>query len=340
MKRTLEELGKAEHEPRMHRMNGSLSAIILAGRIRPSPWREALDVHVLCLPVGLRGSLMDAWLEALGKLGGIGDVQVVVNTPEDVESVTATAGMHHRQSVNGLSPRVLAEPAAWRGAAGILRDVTSQLADDDLVLVCEGKLLPPPSLSPILEAFHEHGPDVAGVVGVCGKDEPAGVYVFTRKAIGLIPHIGYFDMKEQFLPALRREGHRIVTARLGDAVWRLRDLESYLATVRQSLSGTDVARSFVRASDRASISGSAVLDGFCVIEPGAVVEDGAVVHDSVVLWGATIGGGAVVSRSVVGPLATIEPRSRLVRSFVARPMPSRGGKARVASRSALERPSW
>lgn len=320
-------------------MIGTLNAVILAGRIRPTPMRAALDVHVLCLPVGLRGSLLDAWLDALERVGGVRDVAVVVNSAEDVETVMATAGTHHRQAAQGPSLRVLSEPAAWRGAAGILRDVTDQLAPEDLVIVCEGKLLPAASLSPLLEAFHGRGPQVSGVVGVCGADEPAGVYLFTKRAIDRIPDIGYFDLKEQLLPALRKDGHRIVTARLGDAVWRLRDLDSYLATVRQSMTGSGAAARMIRASERASISGSAILDGFCVIEPGAVIEDGAVVHDSVVLWGATIGGGAVVSRSVIGPLAVVEPRTRLVHAFIGRPASSRS-RSKQSGGAAMERPTW
>jgi len=65
-----------------------------------------------------------------------------------------------------------------------------------------------------------------------------------------------------------------------------------------------------------AVSGSAIVEGFALIESGAVVEDGAVVHESIILAGATVGGGAVVSRSVVGPLVHLAPRSRTVRQIV------------------------
>src|SRR5690606_10513406 len=133
-----------------------------------------------------------------------------VNNAADVELVTATLGLDNEIMSQRTLVRIVAEPAAWRGAAGILRDVIDSVPEDGLVLVCEGKRLPPATFAPLLEAFwsaEEH----AGVVGVCGVDEPAGVYLFDRQILSLIPRIGYVDMKEQFLPAACRGNHKIVT---------------------------------------------------------------------------------------------------------------------------------
>ncbi len=320
------------------------TAVILAGRLRESPLRESLNVHVLCLPVGHSGTLLDAWLIALRSVPNLARVRVVVNSEEEAAAVRSALPREHRSSEARPSVEVIPEPAAWRGAGGIVRDVTEGLPDDAIILVCEGKRLPPPSLDPLLRAML--GADASspgmgtqremrapvGAVGVCGVDEPAGMYAFTRRVIKSTPRVGYVDLKEQLLPSLARAGERVVTAHLADDVPHLRDLESYLETVRHSLGNGHAAspaftggKSAMRVSSRASVSGSAILDGFCIIEPGAVVEDGAVVHDSVILWGATIGGGAVVSRSVVGPLTGVEPRARLVRTVAARPGPVQGG---------------
>jgi hypothetical protein len=38
----------------------TLSAVILAGRLRQSSLREVVNVHVLCLPVGRSGTLLQA----------------------------------------------------------------------------------------------------------------------------------------------------------------------------------------------------------------------------------------------------------------------------------------
>ena len=305
----------------------TVSAVILAGRLRQAPLQEALDVHMLCLPVGRSGTLLEAWLGALRGVPDLAHVRVVVNSDEDASSVRGVLPREYRLPASRPLVDVMAEPASWRGAGGIVRDVTEDLSDDALVLVCEGTRLPPASLDPVVLAASSRdgeGRLPAGVVGVVGEDAPAGLYAFRRASIRHTPRIGYYDMKEQFLPALARAGERVVVASLGEGSARLRDLDSYLQTVRQSLNGSagtgaaNVGHSSQRVSSRASVSGSAILDGFCIIEPGAVVEDGAVVHDSVILWGATVGGGSVVSCSVIGPLASVEARARAVRQVVAR----------------------
>jgi len=315
-------------------MNRPLVAVVLAGRIRPTPLSQALDVHVLRLPVGKRGSLLDSWLSTFATVGDIGEIRIVVNAPADVESVGASVTTATPE-VQAHPLRIMAEPAAWRGAGGILRDVTADLPAEAIVVVGEAMRLPPRSLQSLLAAFDSSPEQISGVVGVCGADEPAGVYAFTRSAIDLIPGIGYFDMKEQFLPAIARSGGKVITARLSEKVWRLRDLESYLETARQSLASCEGQGSLIRVSDRASVSSSAVLDGFCMIEEGAVIEDGAVIHDSVVLWGATVGGGAVVSQSIVGPLAQIEPRTRVIRECVTRPLSMSNGNRITRMRRAV-----
>lgn len=308
-------------------MSRPLIVILLAGRIRPSPLSEALDVPVLCLPVGPCGSLLDEWLRAVGDLPGLQSVRAVVNTPAEEESVRAILRASCLTRWGGPEIRVMAEPAAWRGAAGIVRDVADDLPEDAIVLVCESKRLPPSSMQPLLDAL-EQTPQAVGAVGVCGRDYPAGVSVFSREALELIPPIGYFDLKEQFLPALSRHGKPVVKASLDQAVWRLHDVESYLECVRHSLSVPSGESKHVRASNQASISPSAIIEGSCIIEAGAVIEDGAVVHDSVILWGATVGGGAVVTRSVVGSLVTVSPRSRITRTVMAR-QPERRSEHRL-----------
>jgi hypothetical protein len=294
-----------------------VAAVLLAGAIRPSILCAALDIHVLCLPVRRSGCLLDAWLDVLGEIPELGEVLVVVNTQREVEAVNRSARISNGRIAYGMAVRTIAEPAAWRGAGGILRDVTRDLSSRSIVLACEAKRLPPSSVLPLVEPF-EDDLAPAGVIGVCGRDEPAGVCAFDHSTLDLAPRIGYFDMKEQFLPAICTAGGRVITASLGDQVWRLNDLDSYLTTVRQSLrnQGDDAVH---RVSPQASVSGSAVLNGFCIVEAGAVIEDGAVVHDTVLLGGGTIGGGAVVSRSVIGPLAQVEPRSRVVGEFVTSP---------------------
>jgi hypothetical protein len=286
-------------------MDRAISVIMLAGTIRPSALREKLDIPVLCLPMGSRDLLLDTWQNALAQLRTEMSVTVVLNSARDVATVEAAASDQWDQL------EVIAEPAACRGFGGLLADVTADLHPDTLVVAIEANGLPPSRLDRLTSALN---PSVEGLVGVCGVDQPAGVYVFWRSTVARIPAVGYCDMKEQFLPNLRHQGLRVRPLDLGDqACARIRDRSTYLQAVGESMQGEEGPRIMAGAS----VSGSAVIDGACIVGRSAVIEDGAVVHDSVVLSGATVGGGAIISRSVVGPLVEVPPRSQIVRQVVA-----------------------
>lgn len=292
-----------------------ITALLLAGRIRPSPVVDAFGMHELCLPMGVNGRLLDAWLQQLARLPDVRHVRVIVNTFSEVSSINAAMSIDDAESFD-FEFSVMADQSPWRGAAGIVRDAIEplELESDSLVLICECKRLPPASLMPIVSRVL-NDETVAGAVGFCGIDEPAGIYAFSSGLLKTIPTIGYFDFKEQFLPAVARVGQAVARVPLGDCAHRVADAESYLASVKHSLRG-ELGQAQSRISSGASISSSAIVNGSCIIEEGAVIEDGAVVHDSVVLWGATIGGGAVISRSIVGPLASVPPRSRVIKQMM------------------------
>lgn len=281
-------------------ISSPICAILLAGGLRPSELVSALDGPVLSLPIGPAGSVLDAWARALGSINAQRDVRIVVKDNDHVDSI----GTCIRACDEADGVRTLIEPAAWRGVGGILRDMTNDLDEDAIVMVGEGSTLPPESLDMMIAAL---AGDVAGVVGVRAACRPAGIYAFRRSALEAIPTIGYFDLKEQFLPSLAERGGRVVTTPIGGSHIRLRNREGYLRAVGESLTTPTW-----RVCGTASVSPTATLDGFGIIEAGAIVEDGAVVHDSVLLEGATIGGGAIVSRSVVGPLVRVPSRGTVV----------------------------
>jgi len=258
-------------------------------------------------------------------------VRVVLNTVADVETVrSASHLMNDRSWMSTTNVQAVAEPAAWRGAGGILHDVTRDAPASSIVLAIEALTLPPDSLQPMVSAMVD---GLSGLVGVVGEDEPSGVYAFSHQSLAQVPSVGYYDMKEQLLPSMTERGERVGVLPIASRLVRIRDRRSYLSAVRRSLEvttaesidsgGAAVRKWRHRVSPAASVSGSAILCGCCVVEGGAVVEDGAVVHDSVILDGATIGGGAIVSRSIIGPLATVDPRNRFVRQVVHDPAAAR-----------------
>jgi len=314
-------------------MTVSLTSVMLAGTLRPTPLREALDIHVLCLPMGSGHTLLDIWRSKLAEIDGLNEVRIMVNTTQDADSVDRVAKQSSLQDSEHLSLHITAEGTSWRGAGGILHDVTENLLPETIVLCVEANTLPPVSLAPLLEPLIEQQAEALdGVVGINDIDEPAGVYAFTRRAIELIPSIGFHDIKEQFLPEVHQQDLKVVTARLGERTIRMWDRKGYLTGVRQNLEAilNDTTKQSV--SSEVKVSDSALIDGCCIIQPEVVIQDDAVVHDSVVLSGAKIEKGAIVSRSIIGPSATISSNDRVVRQVIASPAPRENSKASTSKK--------
>ncbi len=282
-------------------MGRSAVVIMLACGLRPAPLQQQLGVPPLRLPVGREGTLLDWWIRTIQSTGRCREVRIVVNNVREFEF----AGQD-----DVLRPRIIiSEPASWRGPGGIVRDASSDLDPDDVVLVVEASCLPPPSLVPILDALAD---GATAVVGAGADDEPAGVYGFDRRVIEQIPAVGFYDLKEQLFPALCDAGDPARLVRLGGRVRRIRDRTTYFRAVRASLTSGANGDSGPRCSPQATISPEAWILGCSIIEGGVVVEKGAVVHDSVVMAGAVIHRDAIVSRCVVGPGAKMLSARRVV----------------------------
>lgn len=301
-------------------MGAPNTAVMLAGTLRPLPLRAALDVPVLCLPIGERGAVIDAWIQALDTVPELTDVFVVMNTAEDHRMVSEHVRQSMRTQDVSWTMHAIAEPASWRGTAGILHDVTVTLGGDpeDMVIVIEAHTLPPNTLYPTVSAFEvTQTEQLAGIVGVCGLDEPAGVAAFTKHAICQMPPIGYHDIKEQFLPALYEQNMRVRTAWQGERAYRLRTRDEYINAVRVSRLNERSMKTTPRIADGLDVPASATIDGCSIIEHDVTLEADAVVHDSVVLPGAHIERGAVVSRCVIGRGVRVPANQRVVREIVA-----------------------
>ena len=284
-------------------MERSYTVIMLAGGLRPPPLMRQLEIPLLCLPLGPQGTLLGAWLAAIGRTPGCTDVRIVVNTDNDAQAIRGLDDFDVPD--NGAQVAVSAEPASWRGTGGLLRDLTRDGSADGVVVAVEAHCLPPASLEPLLQGLDDDETDA--VVGAGPDSEPAGLYAFKSEAINSIPSVGYIDLKEQLFPTLSERGRPARIVKMGRRVIRVRERSGYLRAVRASLGET-----WPRCSGQATVSPSARIAGPCIIEAEAVIEAGSVVNESVVLAGALVGPEAVVSRSIVAPGAVIVAGRQLV----------------------------
>ena len=293
-------------------MDQSFAVIMLAGALQPCPLQQQLPIPLLCLPIGRRGSLLDAWLATIGRSGKCRRVEIVVSTEDDVQALRGLAANRMRPGSQPPTITVTVERASWRGSAGLLRDIAGSIGDNEIVVAVEAHCLPPPSLEPLLHALNG---EVKAVVGAGADDEPAGVYAFRHVALNSVRPIGYVDLKEQLLPALYSQGTPVRLVRIGEHVIRLRDQIGYLDAVSASLNGMGQATMVSRRSPESRIARSARIVSGSIVERGAVIEDQAIIHGSIVLNDAVVESGAIVSRSIVGPRAVVPARARLIASY-------------------------
>ena len=138
------------------------------------------------------------------------------------------------------------------------------------------------------------------------------------KALDVVPDIGYFDLKEQLIPSIRKRGQRVCSVEVTDCLTRIRTLESYITAI-QRWAMRNAPPESMELHHQAT--GRTVLDrgrrlGACIIEVGSEVSSEAVVHDSIILEGASVHSGAVISRSLVASGVMVQANERIVRRTV------------------------
>lgn len=291
----------------------TFGVVLLAGALKPSPLRQSLDIPALCLPLSAEMTLLDAWLDLLNRSEGCSWLKILVSSSPDVNSINQGVAEWLDRNRPGFAIEVSLDKGAWRGPGGLLRDIVIgyENSDPDCIIAAEASCLPPVSLAPLL---HGLAGDAHGVVA-CDDEgrEPAGLYAFRVGTLQKIPARGYYDIKEQLLPALYEQGIPVRCAETTDVVCRIRSSESYLHAVQCFMDRQGISDS---VSKSASIAGDARVHKGCVIQAGVTIEEGAIVHRSVILQGATIGGGSIVANSVVGCDATIGARQMIKNGIV------------------------
>ena len=284
---------------------GRLRAVILlAGILRQTPFHVGVGRSLMDLPVDAGVTILSHWLghvEALAKVAELGDLPLRVRL--DQTSLQPVLQGH----AGRVRVQIERDHVELRGTGGVLRDVATEYADDDLLLVANGAQVLLDGLAGLAERLAETD---AGVAILSLPDHsPAGVMLIRCAALREISEIGFVDMKEQALPAIARK-HRVTVVRGAVDRHPVRTMHDYLVAVRSGY--------------RRRNSGAACEDAFAeewrssfaLAEPGAVVGQVSVLHDSVVLRGATVGEGAVVVRSLVCPGAIVSPGQTIVDELV------------------------
>ena len=275
-------------------LSGLRAMILLGGAVRATQLSSCTRRSLLDLPLDSDGTILNHWLlharavsewAALSRL----PVRVMVNQ-NAIEPVSADA----RQYAEFRVERDLSE---YRGTGGVLRDLTAEYEDDDLILVANAAQVLLEPLQTIAAELYSKKADVAVVAHEDGT--PSGLMLIRCKALRQIAVTGFVDMKEQALPLIASSFNVRVMQRRRPTGLPVRSLNDYIQALRFHHRGK---------SGRPASADPLAEDWsptFSLVEPGAKVDASARLHDSVVLKDAVVEPGAVVVRSIVCVGATL-----------------------------------
>ena len=276
-----------------------ISPILLAGGLRESKIEQQIGRPPQLFPVRNDLRLIDAWVERFEMSGGVSLPMRAV--------VSSLGGCRIMQEeVSSSVCNTVVDPRPHRGTAGVLADIArkdlERGEDVDYFLAVDRSSCPPETIRPFLDQLGDT-PDV--LIAVSEIDRVAGMMAIRCEALGLVPDVGYFDLKEQFVQKVIAQGLVVRATPVMHRALRIDSLASWLETIR-----------FLRDPDyREQRWPDAIVEGVCSIDSSAELGSAKVV-DSVIMSGARLGDGVVVARSIVAEGAVIRDGVQVIDSVV------------------------
>lgn len=204
-----------------------------------------------------------------------------------------------------------------RGPAGCARDA-AVMTDATSFIVIEGTIVPTLDFSAMIAAHRLSGAAATVVVEfdrrrhgmVSGvRRQPAGIYVFERRALESVAQHGYQDIKEGLLGRLNASGAHVAMHEVHGLSAKVLDYASYAAVSRWLVSRAVDRPTFLSHYERvgegmqhrsAFVHPTARMIGPVLLGVGARVEAGAVVVGPASIGDRSIiAAGALVSRSFI-----------------------------------------
>ena len=320
-----------------------MDLVVLAGTIGSDVgWARGYPRPLL--PLGDGRTLMAALLERFDTY------------PDALSAICANGHADHIEahlSVLGRQkPLILLEEGVPLGTAGCLRKCAPHLKSDTFCLA-GGSVWLADDPQWMLEQHRISG---NAITAFCTQSRswngestrrltPAGIYCCERTALQHIRSTGYFDLKEQWVPALRKAGLRVGAIAVSPNTGEVRTWPRYAQVLSDSISSARLEVQGFRSpapgvwiGSGAKIAATARIAGPVLLGRGCVVESGALLVGPLVLGdGCRIGANALLER-VVAPGKIAFPKGaavsdRVVASSKASPFPvvlaegCRGSKA-------------
>ena len=266
--------------------------ILLGGGLTPSPLTASTRCSVLDLLIGPNElTVFDRWMNQVGALNGL--------AADDMPIIIANGGGNfvpqRRTGDAGRRVEMIVDRELYRGAAGVVCDVSRHMDDGALLLVAEAARAPDFDLAASVRRHKASGCEATVIVNP--DNTPAGIYLMARRLLNLVQHEGYMDLKEQWLDrVIQADGH-VGVHRISDGYSRpLRTRSQLLNAARAAANG--------HVEEQGSLRFGVTIPtrahhGFRCAAPDARIDESAVVVDSIIMRGASVGPSSIVTRSIV-----------------------------------------
>src|SRR3954465_3962718 len=253
--------------------------VLLGGSVRAAAFASAIERLVFQLPLDSKSTILDSWCAAASELAPLAEQVVPLRVMID------KAAPPPLPITSGKTIEIERDPFHFRGTGGVLRDLASQYAPTDFLLVANASQILCEPLSDTVSALASMGGDVSIVSHLDGT--PSGLMLVRCGALASIPEQGFVDMKEQALPAIAKDHRVTVLHRRNPSALPVRTLADYIAALRQHHQR--------KSGKPASTNAFAETwePAFSIVEEGATVDPSAKLHDSIVLRGGRVEGGSV-----------------------------------------------
>lgn len=291
---------------RIAHIGGAMDFVVLAGTIGSDvPWARGFPRPLL--PLGDGRTLLDA---LLGRFDMYPDALSAVCANGHTDIIEAYAARGDRQK-----PIVLFEEGVPLGTAGCLRQCASHLKTDRFFLASgttwlagdpQAMLEQHRSSGNTMTVFctQEPGSETKGR----RRLTPTGIYCCEREALKFIRPAGYQDLKEQWVPAIRRAGLRVGAVVVSEASGEIRAWSNYIRVLTESINAaklsdrrSQMAAPGVWIGRGSKVSASARIVGPVVLGQGCEIGDDTLLVGPVVLGdGCRVGSGSRLVR-VVAP---------------------------------------
>lgn len=182
------------------------------------------------------------------------------------------------------------------GTAGCIRDAAN--GDTNTLLVLHAGIISPPNINGLIRTHRASKSELTAALTPDYEDNrPNGqtpeIYICEPAVLEYVPSEGYFDIKEELIPAIVQAGRTVHAVTLPKTTGKFRDRAEYLQAIAKYLdkagdTNIGLPRTRWHSSNNVWLAGTAKVDSNVQIHGPVVIMDSSSVSEEAMIFGPTI----------------------------------------------------